>query len=187
MEVVSEGAKSWPQDGWSVFHGTTMDNALKIQRKEPLIPLLSQAEDFLCSFGLSLDGMLSDKEFAHMRHFIFERQRESIMSLSDTFLLARNYSLRIPEWQWHLFQHIFAQLEVETEERNWVSLAREYAARQPNPAVMVFKSPTPIPLPDPEFGSLITGGEIRPPVPNPLPEGYELVTIVEIARDTFAR
>ncbi len=185
MDVLPEDVNQWHQDGWLVFHGTSMDNAARLARNEPLRPLLSQAENFLRSFGLTLEGMLQDNAFAHMREFVFERQRESVMSLADTFLLARNYALRIPEWQWHSFQYIFAQLEVETEDRNWISLASEYASRQPNPAVMVFKSPTPIPLPDPIFGSFMTGSEIRPPVPNPLPEGYELITVVEIARNTL--
>jgi hypothetical protein len=156
---------------------------MQIVQRKPFQPLLIQAKDFLGSFGLSVDGMLHDEEFEDMRGFIYERSRGSVMSFADTFALAKNYALRIPEWQWHSFQYIFSQLEVETGDRNWVSMATEYAAEQPNPVVMVFRSPIPVPIPDPIFAKFMTGGEISPPVPNPLPAGYELLAVVEIDRN----
>lgn len=181
MEIISEDANGWHQDGWLVFHGTSMENAIKIARQEPYKPLLEQAEDFLAAFGLTLRDMLDDEDFADMRRFIFASERDSIMSVADTFQKARNYALRIPEWQWHLFQHIFSQLEIETADRSWASLASEYSSGQPNPAVLIFKSPTPIPMPDPQFAMFWRGKEFK--VPNPLPTGYELLKIVEITRN----
>lgn len=183
VEILRESDGVLEQDGFLIFHGTTMRNAMAIEAKEPIVPLKQQAKNFLQGYGLSVEEMSGSNDFAEMWDFIFERERESIISMADSFELARSYALRIPEWQWYLFQFI-ALSQSGSETSDWVDLAESFVATQPNPAVLVVRSPHQIAVPDPTFAAFRRGAEVKPPIPNPLPGGYEIVQIVEIQRNS---
>lgn len=183
MKHVKESEAIRLQDGSKMFHGTSMANALQIAHKEPLRPLMDQADDFLRGFGLSVELMQADIEFSSLRDFIFGRNRNEVFSMADTFELARSYAMRIPEWQWYLFEFIVRASPVShTMSKDWVAAAEEFTRTQPNPAVLVVQSPVEIPIPDPAFARFRLGGEIKPPIPNPLPDTFKILQIVEIER-----
>ena len=183
MEHVDERGAIRLQDGFKIFHGTSMANALLITSETPLRPLLEQADDFLRGFNLSVAEMDADPDFAPMREFIFGRNRDRVFSMADSFELASSYALRIPEWQWYLFEFITRKSPLaDSLSKDWVAAAEEFTSTQPNPGVLVIQSPVEIPVSDPVFARFRIGGEIRPPIPNPLPPGYEILQIVEIER-----
>jgi hypothetical protein len=181
MDAVPE-SETLPQNGSRLYHGTTMANARNLASGLPIEPLKSQADRFLRVYGSSFLEMESEGRFRHLRSFIFERGRETSLSVADTFSLAKSYALRMPEWQWYLFQFLEESKVIGESSQSWISRAEDFAGVQPNPAVVVMNSPNLLSIVPKEFEKFYAGSEISPPVPNPLPEGYEILQIVEIER-----
>jgi hypothetical protein len=63
-------------------------------------------------------------------------------------------------------------------------MAEEYSKSQPNPAVMVIRSPVPVSQTPHEFLGIDNGSEIK--ISNPMPSGFSILEIVEIDRRCIA-
>jgi len=183
--IVQEPQANWDQNEFALFHGTSMENAIKLSKAAPLLPILDQASEFLQTFGLELDGITKDEDFSTMAKYIFQNNRDETLSTASRFKLARNYALRLPEWQWYLFRHIHKYTgSTFGNFQHWQDMAEEYAKSQPNPAVMVIRSPVPVSQTPHEFLGIDNGSEIK--ISNPMPSGFSILEIVEIDRRCIA-
>ena len=180
--LVQESDVTWDQNKFTLFHGTSMENAARLLDRAPLLPIKIQATKFLQNFGLELNGMLADEDFSTMSKYIFEHDRDQTLYTASRFKLARNYALRLPEWQWYLFRHIHRNSRSNhVLFEHWQDMAEDYARTQPNPVVMVIRTPNEVPLVPPEFMNIDSGSEIK--IPNPLSDDFSILEVVEISRN----
>lgn len=177
---ITEGDFHLQQDGFLAFHGSTIDSALGIARREPPIPVALAAKRYLERFNLTLDLMKLDDQSASDFRFIFERNRDSVISHSDTFSHARRYAKRGPEWLIYVNLFVYRRLNLRSEGVTLEEFQESQPENSSRKAVLVVRTPNRVFNKPQEMLDLYQGSEIKPPIPNPLPLAYQVLHIVEL-------
>jgi len=167
-----------------LFHGTTYEAAVSLTENKLLEPLIIQADRFLREFGFSYSEFESDDEYSEMRSFMFERQRQDVLSTATKFSLARSYAIRAPEWRYYLTSFVHGRNGGSSE--TWTEFAGKVSNSQSNPAILVIRTSSPRAEVVPEFiRPNYVGREVE--CPNPLPAGFQFQYLIELDRHFSAQ